>query len=108
VGGGSAPHALMIIAIAIITVRVEKCFMACKYLLMNLAIRIAAACGGNAVVCYDNFPVASGNSKAAKCFKILLAVDKCSSAVLSGRAGEATTSDHQVSALAHLRYYVYA
>ncbi len=43
VGAGLAPQALMIIAMATITVKVEKCFMVCKCLLVNLAVWIAAA-----------------------------------------------------------------
>lgn len=89
VGTGSAPHALMIIAIATITVSVEKRFMFYEYLLVNLTIRKAAASGFDAVISDDNFPVPWCDSEAAEGFHILFAGDEGCGAVLPNRPGEA-------------------
>ena len=94
VGTGSAPQALMIKVITMSTVRVEKRFILCKYLLMNLTIRIATAPGNDAVVSYDDFPVAWSNSEAAERFHVLFAGDKRSGAVIPNGAGKTTAGDN--------------
>jgi hypothetical protein len=90
VGAAGAPHALMSRAMTT-TVKVEKRFMVCEYLLMNLAIGITAAQCGNTVVFYNNFPIAFCDIESAECFEILLAGDECSGAVLPNWSGKAIT-----------------
>jgi hypothetical protein len=92
VGAAGAPHALMSRAMAT-TVRVEKRFILCEYLLMNLAIGKATAQCGNTVIFYNNFPIAFCDVESAKRFEILFAGDKRSSAVLPNGSGETVTGD---------------
>lgn len=98
VGAAGVPHALMSTAITA-TVRVERCFILCECLLMNLAIGVTTAKCVDAVIFYNNFPIAFCDVEATKGFEILFAGDKCSGAVLSNWTGKAITRDDQVSTL---------
>ena len=87
-------------------VRVEKRFIVCEVLLMNLAVGVTTAKRGNAVIFYNNFPIAFCDVEAAECFEILLAGDEGSRAILSNRTRKAVAGD-QVSTLTHSRHYIH-
>lgn len=92
VGAAGVPHALMSRAMTT-TVRVEKRFILCEYLLMNLAIGKATAQRGDAVIFYNNFPTAFCDVESAKCFEILFARNERSGTILSNGPRETVAGD---------------
>ena len=81
--------------------------MLCEYLLMYLAIGVTTASGLDAVVFHNNRPVALCDAETAKCFKILLAGDKCSGSILSNRSREAISGNNEIATLIELRHYIH-
>jgi len=93
VGAAGVPHALLSKAMTTM-VRLEKRFILCEYLLMNLAIGVTTAQCGNAVIFYNNFPIAFCDVESAKCFEVLFAGDKCSGAILPYRSGKTVAGNN--------------
>jgi hypothetical protein len=106
-GGGSAPQALTSKVVKRMTVRKERRFMLCEYLLVKLAIGVASTAGLDAVVPYDNRPVALGDAETAECFEVLSSGDKCSGAVVSDRSREAVAGNDEIPALAEVRHHIH-
>jgi hypothetical protein len=82
VGAGGAPHELINIAMTT-AVRMVKRFIVFEGLLMNLAIGVTTTQRGDAVIFYNDFPIAFCNVEASKCLEILFAGDEGSRAILS-------------------------
>jgi hypothetical protein len=88
-------------------VRMEKRFMFCEYLLMNLAIGITSAPGFDAVIFHNDRPVALCDAETAECFEVLPAGDKCPGAVIPDGSGETIPCNDEISALTHVRYHIH-
>src|SRR5215213_1108420 len=92
VGAAGVQQALMIVA-RMATVRREKRFMLCEYLLIDLAVGITSAPGGNTVIFYNNFPITFCDAEAAEGFEVLFAGDKSPGRILPDGSGEAIPGD---------------
>ena len=106
-GGGSAPQALMSTEAATRTVTIEKCFMLCECLLMKLAIGVTSAPGFDAVIFYNDGPVALCDAETAECFEILFACDKCPGAIIPDRSREAVAGNDQIPALPQICHHIH-
>lgn len=65
-------------------------FHVVKYLLMNLTVGEASPLSDNAFILYDDCPAALYNAEITKHSKVLLAVYKCSGAILPNGSAEAS------------------
>jgi len=107
VGAAGAPQALRMRAVRTSTVRKEKRFMRCEYLLMNLAIGESSARGIYTIVFYNDLPVAFCDTETAECFKILPAGDKCPGTILSNGSGKTIACDNEIPTLPELCLHVH-
>jgi hypothetical protein len=97
---GCAPQPLTIKVAITSTVRMERRFMFCEYLLVKLAIGVTSAAGLDAVILHNNRPVALCNAEPAECLKVLLAGDERSRSILSNGSRKAISGDDEIPALA--------
>ena len=104
---GSPPQALTIRVATTITVRMERRFMLCEYLLMKLAVGETSGPGLDAVIFHNNRPVAFCDAETTECLEILLARDKCTGSILSNGSREAVSGDDEIPALTQFCHHIH-